>query len=87
MQNPRRLGDAFQSNELEVICVHHPPSSETVPLPEGFGSDTFHVLVRQKPGAMTVSGLGVEGIGRTLESHCMRFASSVASLDLLMFPG
>ena len=30
----------------------------------------------------------VKGIGgRTLENHCTRFASSVASLDLLMFPG
>lgn len=26
-------------------------------------------------------------MGRTLENHCTRFASSVASLDLLIFPG
>jgi hypothetical protein len=86
MQNPRRLGDAFQRNELEVICVHH-PSSETVFLPEGLGSDTFHVLVRQKPGAMTVSGLGGRSGGAYLGEPLNALGELVASFDRLMFPG
>lgn len=46
VQDPRGLRDPFQSYELQVIGIHHPPS-EAVLLPDWFRDGTVHFLLQR----------------------------------------
>jgi hypothetical protein len=74
-----------------VIRVNH-PSSKAVLFPDGIWNRTIHFLYNKNENKTAVLGQWSgynrhESMGHTLENHKTRFASSVASLDLLMFPG